>query len=64
MLQFCAKTIVKESRKFELSRLKKKKKKKKILAVGQLSGSVLLRYFVAPLDVFFLEILRNLFVLS
>ena len=33
---FCAKTIVKESRKFELARLKKKKKKKKkenILAV-------------------------------
>ena len=26
---FCAKTIVKESRKFELARLKKKKKKKK-----------------------------------
>jgi len=29
MLLFCAKTIVKESRKFELARLKKKKKKKK-----------------------------------
>jgi len=29
MLLFCAKTIVKESRKFELTRLKKKKKKKK-----------------------------------
>ena len=28
MLLFCAKTIVKESRKFELARLKKKKKKK------------------------------------
>jgi len=28
MLQFCAKTIIKESRKFELARLKKKKKKK------------------------------------
>jgi len=27
MLLFCAKTIVKESRKFELARLKKKKKK-------------------------------------
>jgi len=26
---FCAKTIVKESRRFELARLKKKKKKKK-----------------------------------
>jgi len=29
MLLFCAKTIVKESRKFELACLKKKKKKKK-----------------------------------
>jgi len=29
MLLFCAKTIVKESRKFEPARLKKKKKKKK-----------------------------------
>ena len=29
MLLFCAKTIVKESRRFELARLKKKKKKKK-----------------------------------
>ena len=29
MLLFCAKTIVKESRKFELTRLKKKKEKKK-----------------------------------
>jgi len=29
MLLFCAKTIVKESRKFELTRLKKKKKKEK-----------------------------------
>jgi len=29
MLWFCAKTIVKELRKFELARLKKKKKKKK-----------------------------------
>jgi len=28
MLLFCAKTIVKESRKFELAHLKKKKKKK------------------------------------
>jgi len=28
MLLFCAKTIVKESRKFELARLKKKKKEK------------------------------------
>jgi len=29
MLLFCVKTIVNESRKFELARLKKKKKKKK-----------------------------------
>jgi len=29
MLLFCAKTILKDSRKFELARLKKKKKKKK-----------------------------------
>jgi len=29
MLLFCVKTIVKESRKFELARLKKKKKKKR-----------------------------------
>ena len=29
MLLFCAKTIVKESRKFELARLKKRKKKEK-----------------------------------
>ena len=29
MLLFCVKTIVKESHKFELARLKKKKKKKK-----------------------------------
>ena len=41
MLLFCAKTIVKESSKFELARLKKKKKKKNILAVWWLSGSVL-----------------------
>jgi len=60
MLLFCAKTIVKESRKFELARLKKKKKKlrrrkrkKNILAVWRPSGSVLSRCFVAPLGVFF-----------
>jgi len=29
MLLFCAKTVVKESRKFELAHLKKKKKKEK-----------------------------------
>jgi len=38
MLLFCAKTIVKESRKFELARLKKKKKK--ILAVWQHDGQI------------------------
>ena len=53
MLLFCAKTIVKESRKFELARLKKKKKKENILAVWRLSGSVLSRGFLAPLGVFF-----------
>ena len=51
MLLFCAKTIVKESRKFELAHLKKKKKN--ILAVWWLSGSVLSRCFLAPLGVFF-----------
>jgi len=56
MLLFCAKTIVKESHKFELALLKKKKKKKKkenILAVWRLSGSVLSRCFLVPLGVFF-----------
>jgi len=60
MLLFCGKTIVKESRKFELARLKKKKekekkkkKKKKILAIWRLSDSVLSRRFLAPLGVFF-----------
>jgi len=37
MLLFCAKTIMKESRKFELAHLKKKN----ILAVWRLSGLVL-----------------------
>jgi len=47
MLLFCSKTVVKESRKFELARLKKKKKKKKenVLAVWKLSGLVLSRCF-------------------
>jgi len=36
MLLFCAKTVVKESRKFELARLKKKKKKKKEKHFGRL----------------------------
>jgi len=38
MLLFCMKTIVKESRKLELARLKKKKKEKH-LAVWRLSSS-------------------------
>ena len=60
MLLFCVKTIVKESHKFELARLKKKNKKKKkkkkkmkkkerkknILAVWRLSGSALSRCFL------------------
>ena len=52
MLLFYAKTIVKESRKFELARLKKKTKEN-ILAVQWLSGLVLSRCFLAPLGVFF-----------
>jgi len=51
MLLFCAKTIVKESSKFELACLKKKKKKN-ILAVWQPSGSVLSQCFLVPLGVF------------
>ena len=57
MLLFCAKTIVKDSRKFELARLKKKKKKKKKEKhFGRLvtSGSVLSRCILAPLGVFFI----------
>jgi len=53
MLLFCVKTIVKESRKFELSCLKKKKKKENILAVLRLSGSVLSRWFLAQLGMLF-----------
>jgi len=48
MLLFCAKTIVKESRKFELAHLKKKKNNNKnnnILAIWRLSGLVLSRCF-------------------
>jgi len=49
MLPFCAKTIVKESCKFELARKKKRRRrrrrrrrrKKSILAVWRLSGLVL-----------------------
>jgi len=55
MLLFCAKTILKESHKFELARLKEKKKKEKhFLAVWQLSILVHLRCFLAPLDVLLL----------
>jgi len=57
MLLFCVKSIVRESRKFELTSLKKKKKrrrrKKNILAAWRLSGSVLSRCFVVPLGVLF-----------
>jgi len=61
MLLFCAKTIVKESRKFELARLKKKKnkKKKKEKHFGCLATfwfgafAMLSRCFLAPLGVFF-----------
>jgi len=47
---FCVKTIVKESRKFELARLKKKKKKKKKMKKKKNifkwpSGNFLARYF-------------------
>ena len=54
MLLFCAKTIVKESRKFELARLKKKKKKKE-----KHFGRLMTFWFgtfamlLAPLGVFF-----------
>ena len=50
MLLFCAKTIVKESRKFELARLKKKKKKKK---KEKHFGCLATFWFGAPLGVFF-----------
>jgi len=53
----CAKTIVKESCKFELARLKKKKKN--ILAVCRLSGSVLSRCILAPLGVLFMKTLED-----
>ena len=52
-LLFCVKTIVKESRKFELACLKKKKKK--ILAVWWLSGSVLSRWFSHKTAAYFTE---------
>jgi len=44
MLLFCAKSIVKESGKFELARLKKKKKKKEKKTFWP-SGDFLVRYF-------------------
>jgi len=58
MLLFCVKTVVKESRKFELAHLIKKKKKKKkerktFLAVWRLSGSVISRCILASLGVLF-----------
>ena len=51
MLLFCVKTIIKESSKFELARLKMKKNN--ILVVWRLSGLVLSRYFLTPLGVLF-----------
>jgi len=51
MLLFCAKTIVKESRKFELARLKKKKKKETFWPSGDFL--VPSRCFLVPLGVFF-----------
>ena len=66
MLLFCAKTIVKESHKFELAYVKKKKKeyvKKNVLAVWRLSGSVLLRCLLAPLGVLFvMKTLKDAFL--
>ena len=58
MLLFCAKTIVKASRKFELARLKKKKKKKKKKKekhFGRLATFWFGTFacFLAPLGVFF-----------
>jgi len=54
MLLFCAKTIVKESRKFELACLKKKKKKKE-KHFGRLATFwlVLSQCFLVPLGVLF-----------
>jgi len=49
LLLFCAKTTMNESRKFELARLKKKKEN--ILAVWQLSASILSQCNLAPLGV-------------
>ena len=52
MLLFYVKTIVKESHKFELAS-QKKKNNNKILAIWQLSGSILSRCFIVPLGVLF-----------
>jgi len=52
MLLFCAKTIVKESCKFELARLKKKKKEKKNCRLATFWFGTL-RCFLAPLGVLF-----------
>ena len=53
LLLFHAKTIMKESCKFELAHLNKRKRRRNILAVGQLSGSVFLQCLLAPLGVLF-----------
>jgi len=52
MLLLCAKTIMKESHKFEIACQKKKKKKN--LAIWRLSGSILSRCILAPLGVLFI----------
>ena len=56
MLLFCAQTIVKESLKFELARLKKKKKEKHFgrLAIFWFDTfAILSRWVLAPLGVLF-----------
>jgi len=53
MLLFCAKTIVTESRKFELARLKEKKKIEKHFYRLVTFCLVLSRWLLASLDVFF-----------
>ena len=53
MLLFCANTVVRESAKFELARLKKEEEEEKpILAVWRLFGAVLSRRLFTTLGVF------------
>ena len=51
MLLFCAKTIVKESRKFELAHLKKKKKEKHFGRLVTFWFGSFAMLFLAPLGV-------------